>query len=139
MLPKLENQNAEIVARRQAQRHLDLIIQGVVTLDDAIVELADRDAMLGIAALIARRLQLSALVIARVLSAEADEPPTVFCRAAGLRTHAFSAVLRMRRRRRPQAGLNPAGTLSAYQQLPQDFSFRLLPFLRVKASDTTGQ
>src|ERR1700732_2490193 len=62
---------------------LDGVSQGYVLLDEAIIELADADAVRGIAKLIAQRLDLHVQVAVRAVEAPSEEPGTVLCPAAG--------------------------------------------------------
>jgi hypothetical protein len=95
---------------------LDQVAQGYVLLEDAIVEFADADVVHGIARLIAQRLELDTGPVVRALEADSDEPLTVLCRAAAVNINAFSAVLRMRRRRQ-SSELSPSEALNAFRQL----------------------
>ena len=90
----MDNQNDERAAAilgRQAQ--------GLLALDDVLVELADADCVTTIAALIAGRLRMKPDMVGGALDAGSDEPISVMCRAAGFNLNGFSALLRMRRRR----------------------------------------
>jgi Uncharacterised protein conserved in bacteria (DUF2336) len=73
--------------------------RGLLALDEALVELADANCVVTIAAVIAERLKVQPPMIARALDTESDEPISVMCRAAGFSLNGFSALLRMRRRR----------------------------------------
>ena len=73
--------------------------EGLLALDEALIELADANCAATIAALIAERLKLQPEMIARALEADSDETISVMCRAAGFSLNGFSALLRMRRRR----------------------------------------
>jgi hypothetical protein len=100
----------------RSRRVLDQVVHGYVLLEDAIVEFADADAVHGIAQLIALRLELEASAVAGVLETNSDEPVTLLCRAAAVNINAFSAVLRMRRRRQ-SSELSPSEALNAFRQL----------------------
>jgi hypothetical protein len=95
---------------------LDQVAQGYVLVEDAIVQCADAGAAHSIAELIALRLGIEADRVAAALDSDSDEPVTVLCRAAVLNVNVFSAVLRMRRRRRA-SDLSPPAALSAFCQL----------------------
>ena len=73
--------------------------KGLLALEEALVELADANCVVTIAAVIAERLKVQSPMIARALDTESDEPISVICRAAGFSLNGFSALLRMRRRR----------------------------------------
>src|SRR2546421_8179183 len=73
--------------------------KGLLALDEAMVELADANCVVTIAAVIAERVKLQPDIVARALDAESDESISVMCRAAGFSLNGFSALLRMRRRR----------------------------------------
>ena len=86
-----DNERAAAILERRAQ--------GLLALDEALVELADANCIIAIAALVAERIRLQPDVVARALDGESDEAISVICRAAGFSLNGFSAVLRLRRRR----------------------------------------
>ncbi len=91
----------------------DLMSRGLLSMNDAVIELADAEAAFGVASLIGRKLELRPDIVVRVLYAQAEQPMMVLCRAAGLTLNGFSAVLRMRRRRR-RFGPQPAKAFTAF-------------------------
>ena len=91
MPPAQDNERAAAILERRAQ--------GLLALDEALVELADANCVVTIASVIAERLRVQPDVIARALDGEPDDGISVMCRAAGFSLNGFSAVLRMRRRR----------------------------------------
>jgi hypothetical protein len=91
MSPAQDNERAAAILERRAQ--------GLLALDEALVELADANCVVTIAAVVAERIRSQPDVVARALDAESDETISVICRAAGFSLNGFSAVLRMRRRR----------------------------------------
>jgi hypothetical protein len=95
---------------------LERVREGLVLLDDAVVELADADEMLGLAGLIAARLGLEPEDVFRAVAAPSEQLLTVLCRAAGLNINGFSAVLRLRCRKRG-AIHSPAQALSAFHDM----------------------
>jgi hypothetical protein len=99
---------------------LEQVTDGYLLLDDTVIALADADHIAGIVLLIARRTGLSAATAARALEAKSPGPATLLCRAAGLGVNGFSAVLRMRRRRLREEGLNPAHVLADFLQTPME-------------------
>src|SRR5229473_2124612 len=102
---------------------LDQVRDGLVLLDDAVVELADADAMLGLAGLIAARVGLEPEDVFRAIAAPSEQLLTVLCRAAGLNINGFSAVLRMRCRTRG-AIHSPAQALTAFHDMPVETAQR---------------
>jgi hypothetical protein len=72
---------------------------GLLALDEALVELADANCVTTITAVIAERVKLQPDMVARAFDANSDETISVMCRAAGFSSNGFSALLRMRRRR----------------------------------------
>ena len=99
---------------------VDQITDGYLLLDDTVVAFADADHTAGIALVIARRTGLAAATVARALAAKSSGPAKLLCRAAGLGANGFSAVLRMRRRRLREEGLNPAHVLADFLQTPME-------------------
>jgi hypothetical protein len=126
MLTKIENPERVARAVMQAARQVELIAQGIVDLDGAVSELADRDSPLELALVLADRVGLATSVVSAALSNQCDEPATVICRAAGLRIDTYSAVLRMRRRSHCGLAQNAALTLKAYRRLPVAAAKKLL-------------
>jgi Uncharacterised protein conserved in bacteria (DUF2336) len=109
----------------RCRRVLDEVAHGYVLIEDAITEFADADVVRGIALLIALRLELETDAVVRALDVGSDEPATVLCRAAALNINVFSAVLRMRRRRR-SSDLSPPEALNAFRQLSVETAQRIL-------------
>jgi hypothetical protein len=99
---------------------LEEVTQGFVLLDDAVTAFADADAIAALAFLVGRRTGLPPAAVERALGAKSSGPATLVCRAAGLGANGFSAVLRMRRRRLREAGLNPAHVLADFLQTPME-------------------
>jgi hypothetical protein len=109
---------------------LDQVTHGFVRLDDAVIALADAGRMPCLAVLVARRIDLSADAVERALEAASPEPAALVCRAAGLGANSFSAVLRLRRRRRRDAGPSPAQTLSGFVQTPVALAQRVVRMMK---------
>jgi hypothetical protein len=99
---------------------VEQVTDGYLLLDDTVIAFADADHIAGLVLLIARRTGLSAATVARALEAKSSGPATLLCRAAGLGANGFSAVLRMRRRRLREEGLNPAHVLADFLQTPME-------------------
>jgi hypothetical protein len=111
---------------------LDHIERGLMSVDEAVIELADVDATPDVAKLIADRDDLRSDTVMRALCAPADEPVAVLCRAAGLKINGYSAVVRMRRRRRRGADGSPGEALEQYHHVPLEIAQRVLRFLKVR-------
>ena len=95
------------------------LADGAVTLDEAVIRLADADRDRDIAALIGTRLSVEADIVARALTAHWQEAAAMLCRTAGLGANGYSAVLRMRRRAGRILDASPAALLAAYVQRPR--------------------
>jgi hypothetical protein len=93
------------------------IALGIMTLDEAVVALADAERAEDLAALLARRLGIVHEGARRILASAAEQPAALLCRAAGLSLNGYSAVLRLRRRGRRGPAPNPTVLLSAYHSL----------------------
>src|ERR1044072_9919554 len=91
MPPAQDNERAAAILERRAQC--------LLALDEALIELADANCVVTIAAVVAERIRAQPDVVARFLDAESDEPISVICSDAGFSLKGFSAILRMRRRR----------------------------------------
>ncbi|GIK80583.1 MAG: DUF2336 domain-containing protein [Xanthobacteraceae bacterium] len=111
---------------------LDQVARGTASLDEIVTELADSDAAVAVTELIARRTRLTPEPVVRAMFAPSEEPVTVMCRAAGFNLGAFSAVLRMRRRRRRGVARDPAQALAAFRELPVATAERVVRFLRAR-------
>ena len=109
---------------------LEQVTDGYLLLDDTVIAFADADHIAGIVLLIARRTGLSAATVARALEAKSPGPATLLCRAAGLGVNGFSAVLRMRRRRLREEGLNPAHVLADFLQTPMEVAQGAVAMMR---------
>jgi hypothetical protein len=99
---------------------IEQVSQGYLLLDETAIAFADADHVAGIALLVARRTGLSVAAIERALEAKSSGAVTLVCRAAGLGANGFSAVLRLRRRRLREDGLNPAHVLADFLQTPME-------------------
>jgi hypothetical protein len=109
----------------RASAILERVREGLVLLDDAVVELADADETLGLAGLIAKRLGLEPEDVFRAIAVPSEQLLTVLCRAAGLNLNGFSAVLRMRCRSRG-AIHSPAQALTAFHDMPVETAQRMV-------------
>jgi hypothetical protein len=99
---------------------LEEVTRGYVLLDDAVTAFADADEVAAVAFLVGSRTGLPSMVVERALGAKSSGPATLVCRAAGLGANAFSAVLRLRRRRLREDGANPAYVLADFLQTPME-------------------
>ena len=99
--------------------------KGLLALDEAMVELADANCVVTIAAVIAERVKLQPDIVARALDAESDESISVMCRAAGFSLNGFSALLRMRRRRN-HGGRSATEALAFFSGLNRASAERIL-------------
>ena len=97
----------------------DQIAAGTLRFGDAVIELADADRVSDLAALIGSRAGVASHAFVRDLLASEDTRLMKTCRAACLELESFSAVLRMRRRRRPFGTADVGRLLRAYQAMPE--------------------
>jgi len=97
---------------------LEEVTRGYVLLDDAVIAFADADDVAAIAFIVGGRTGLPSTVVERAFKAKSTGPATLVCRAAGLGVNAFSAVLRLRRRRLREDSVNPAHVLADFLQTP---------------------
>jgi len=117
MPPAQDNERAAAILERRAQ--------GLLALDEALVELADANCVVTIAAVLAERVRAQPDLAARSLDAESDEPISVICRAGGFSLNGFSAVLRMRRRRN-HGTRSAAEALAYFSSLSRPSAERIL-------------
>jgi len=109
---------------------VDRVADGFVLLDDAVIELADADAVGDIARLISQRIDLTADRVVRAIDAPSEAALMVICRCAGLGVNGFSAILRMRRRHGPTSG-TPSQVLVAFLNTPWETARRVVAMLKV--------
>ena len=110
---------------------VDLIDRGDLRFGEAVLELADAGHLVDLAALIGHRLRLrSDIVVTNLLGAE-TQPAMMICRAAGLDLDGFSAVLRLRHRRRCNSG-DPGGALRDYLGVSRDVAERIIATVRAR-------
>jgi len=124
-----------VVSRRDSKERtleaiMDEVERGVLKLDDAVVELAELDATPSIAKLISRRVELRADTVTRALLESADEPVALLCRGAGLALGGYTAVVRMRRRRRRGSDSAANKLMAQYREIPLPTAQRVLGFLK---------
>ncbi|MBX6425240.1 MAG: hypothetical protein IRZ09_04880 [Variibacter sp.] len=82
---------------------------------ETAIALADADREEDLAALIASRAAIDSDVVLKALTAERPEVTAAVCRFAGLPLNSYSAVLRMRARKR-RLKPEPSSLLAAYRQ-----------------------
>ena len=99
---------------------VEQVTDGYLLLEDTVIAFADADHIAGLVLLVAQRTGLPPAAVEHALAAKSVGPATVLCRATGLGANGFSAVLRMRRRRLREEGLNPAHVLADFLQTPME-------------------
>lgn len=107
---------------RSLDQLMALMAEGQLRLSDAVAELADADRVFDLARLIYGRVGFEPHVFVHDLFAPDVNPLMKACRVALMDLESFSAVLRLRRRRRPFGAGDIGRLLRAYQALsvPQD-------------------
>jgi hypothetical protein len=110
------------------------LADGAVTLDEAVIRLADVDRDRDIAVLLGRRLSVDEDIVVRALAARWQEAAAMLCRTAGLGANGYSAVLRMRRRAGRTLDASPATLLAAYLQRRRASREELAEVLHVYAA-----
>jgi len=95
-----------------------LVEAGNLRLSDAVIELADADRVADLAILVCGRAGGNSHAFLGDLFASDETPLMMVCRAAPLDLESFSAVLRLRHRRRPFGAGDAGRLLRAYQALP---------------------
>lgn len=123
-------------AATKVVRTLEIIIaeveSGKIAMDDAVIELADADATPDLSKLMGSRVGLRTDTVMRALCAPADEPVALLSRAAGMKINGYTAVVRMRRRRRRGSEAASTQLLEQFQDLPMETAQRVLRFLKVR-------
>lgn len=109
---------AATVRARPLDELMSLMAEGHLRLCDVVIELADADRVFDLAQLICGRVDFESHVFVRYLFAPNVEPLMKACRTALMDLEAFSAILRLRRRRRPFAAGDIGPLLRAYQAVP---------------------
>ena len=110
---------------------VELVASGELLLGEAIMELADADHLVDVAALMAHCLDLRSDIVVTHLFGEAVEPAMMLCRGAGLDPDGFSAILRLRTRRRRRA-CDPAAVLKDYLAIPYDAAIDVIAVVRAR-------
>jgi len=108
------------------------ITRGNLTAGEAVVEIANADEPLDLAAFLALRLGLRTETIVRNLFGNGEETLMLICRAAALNLEAFSAILRMRSRRRCETGGEAAQLMKDYMRIPRQMAENVMDSVREK-------
>ena len=108
------------------------IARGNLTVGEAAAEIANADEPLDLAAFLALRLGLRTETIVRNLFGSGEQPLMLICRAAALNVEAFSAILRMRSRRRCESAAEPAQLTKDYMRIPRQMAEDVLQSVREK-------
>ncbi|MDQ2080447.1 DUF2336 domain-containing protein [Xanthobacteraceae bacterium Astr-EGSB] len=111
-----------------------LIDRGDLSFAAAVVELADADHIVDVAALFARRLKLGSDIVVSNLFGTDVTLTMLICRAAGLDVNAFSATLRLRNRRRRDHAA-PGAVLKDYLAVPPDLAAKVIQSVRTRERD----
>jgi uncharacterized protein (DUF2336 family) len=103
---------------RSLDELMTLMAEGHFLLCDVVIELADADRVVDLAQLICGRANFESNVFVRHLFAPDVVALMKVCRTALLDLESFSAILRLRRRRRPFGAGDIGRLLRAYQRVP---------------------
>jgi uncharacterized protein (DUF2336 family) len=106
---------ASVARARPLGELIDGIESGSLRLCDAVIELADADRLFDLAVLVGERAGIDHQTFVLHLFAADEKALMRTCRAAGLDLESFSAILRLRRRRRPFSAADITRLLRAYQ------------------------
>jgi uncharacterized protein (DUF2336 family) len=109
-----------------------LVDRGHLSFADAVIELADGDQLVDLAAYLGLRLDLKSHTVVRNLFAANDEPTMLMCRAARLDINGFSAILRMRARRKRGIPPRAVALLREYLVLPRDVAENVVSAVRAR-------
>jgi uncharacterized protein (DUF2336 family) len=129
-----ERLRASATPSRSLQVLVELVERGDLAFGDAVIELADADRMVDIAALFARRLKLRSDLVVTNLFGDDVTLAMLICRAAGLDANAFSAALRLRNRRR-RDHTAPGSVLKDYLAVPPDLAAKVILSVRTREID----
>ncbi len=104
--------------------------RGNLTVAEAVVELADADELVDLAAFVAMRLGVHSDTVVRNLFLGGEQTLMLICRAAALDLDAFSAILRMRNRRRRGSAVEPARLMKDYLRIPRPLAVNVMQAVR---------
>jgi len=110
----------------------DQVNRGNMTLGEAVVELADADELVALAVFLGTRIGLRSETLVRNLYGAGDETLMLICRAAALNVDAFSAIMRMRNRRRRGTVAEPARLMKDYMRIPRPMAEIVMRSVREK-------
>jgi uncharacterized protein (DUF2336 family) len=108
----------------------DQVMRGNLTVAEAVVELADADELVDLAAFVAMRLGVHSDTVVRNLFLGGEQTLMLICRAAALDLDAFSAILRMRNRRRRGSAVEPARLMKDYLRIPRPIAENVMRTVR---------
>jgi len=111
----------------------DQIARRNLSVSQAVVELADADELGDLAALIGMGLRMPSEMVVRNLYLGGDQTLMLLCRAATLDVDAFSAILRMRNRRRRGTRREPARLIEDYLRIPRPVAVNVMLSVREQA------
>jgi uncharacterized protein (DUF2336 family) len=112
-----ERLQASAARARPLDELIDGIEAGSLRLSDAVIELADADRLTDLAMLVGSRAGVDHQDFVLNLFAAHERALMQTCRAAWLDLESFSAILRLRRRRRPFSAADIGRLLRAYQAM----------------------
>jgi len=104
--------------------------RGNLTVAEAVVELADADELVDLAAFVAMRLGVHSDTVVRNLFLGGEQTLMLICRAAALDLDAFSAIVRMRNRRRRGSAVEPARLMKDYLRIPRPIAENVMRTVR---------
>ena len=110
----------------------DQVARGNLSVAEAVVELADADELVDLAAFVGMRLGVRSETVVRNLFLGGEETLMLICRAAALDLDAFSAILRMRNRRRRGSTVEPARLMKDYLRIPRPMAENVMRTVREK-------
>jgi len=108
----------------------DQVGRGNLTLAEAVAELADADELIDLAAFVGMRLGVRSETVVRNLFLGGEQTLMLICRAASLDLDAFSAILRMRNRRRRGSAVEPARLMKDYLRIPRPIAENVMRTVR---------
>jgi uncharacterized protein (DUF2336 family) len=106
------------------------VARGNMSVADAVIELADADELVDLAAFVAMRLGVHSDTVVRNLFLGGEQTLMLICRAAALDLDAFSAILRMRKRRRRGSAVEPARLMRDYLRIPRPVAENVIRTVR---------
>ena len=108
----------------------DQVARGNLTVAEAVVELADADELVDLAAFVGLRLGVRSETVVRSLFLGGEDTLMLICRAAALDLDAFSAILRMRNRRRRGHAVEAARLMKDYLRIPRPIAENVMRTVR---------